>query len=344
MNNTLETSGTTPEQTSFGLSRPTAWDRASAILRRYVMEIVLLVICVVMAFLSPYFLTIDNLLNVLRVNSFYGIIALGMTMVIIAGEIDLSVGSAMAFAGCLCAYIVRTLSDGPNPMSPGLAVTLGMIGPLLLLPLIGVMTGVLRTRFRVPTFITTLALLTILRGVSKLLVGTTIAPFPGWYDWFGAGSLAGIPVPALLFVVMYVLVQFLMSYTSFGRSVYAVGGNAEAARLSGINVEFVKVAVMTLVALLAGVSGLMMSSQAMSGSSETGTGWELDVISAVIIGGTSLMGGSGTIWGTLLGVMFLGVVVNGMTLLNVDEYWKMVVRGSLILIAVLINVGPANRK
>lgn len=330
--------------TSFGLARPTAFDRASGVLRRFVMEIVLVALCAFLTFKSPYFLTADNLLDVLRVNSFKGMIALGMTMVIIAGEIDLSVGSAVAFSGCLAAALAKTLTNAAGEVSGG-SIAIAMIVPLIILPLVGVLTGVLRVYFRVPTFITTLALLTILLGAAQLVTnGISISTFPEWYSWFGSGRLIGIPVPAVVFLLAFVLVQFLMSYTTFGRSVYAVGGNAEAARLSGINVNFIKIAVMAIVSFLAGLSGLMNAANVMSGNPQNGLGWELDVISAVIIGGTSLMGGAGRVWGTLMGVVFLGVVVNGMTLLNVDEFWKNIVRGSLILIAVLINVGPARKR
>ena len=196
-----------------------------------------------------------------------------------------------------------------------------------------------------PTFISTLAWLTVLKGGAELITdGFPLTPFPAWYNFLGAGYVLGVPVPAVIFVLVFAAVQFVMSFTTFGRAVYAVGGNPEAARLSGIDVGRVKVLVMGIVGLLAAAAGVMQSSQIMSGSASTATGWELDVISAVIIGGTSLMGGAGTVWGTLIGVIFLGVLVNGMTLLNINEYWQNVVRGGLILAAVLVNVAPSGRR
>ena len=150
-------------------------------------------------------------------------------------------------------------------------------------------------------------------------------------------NLLGIPVPALVFALVFLATYFLMGYTTWGRSIYAVGGNAEAARLSGIEVGRVKVGVMATVAFLAALAGIMQSAEIMSGAATTARGWELDVIAAVIIGGTSLMGGEGKIRGTLIGVVFLGILVNGMTLMNISEYWQHVVRGVLILSAVLIN-------
>ncbi|MDH3251962.1 MAG: ABC transporter permease, partial [Ignavibacteria bacterium] len=167
--------------------------------------------------------------------------------------------------------------------------------------------------------------------------GFPLTPFPEWYNFIGGGYLAGIPFPAIVFLLTFALMHVLMNYTTFGRSVYAVGGNAEAARLSGISVPFVKMAVLGITGMLAALSGVMVSSEIMSGTATTAKGWELDVIAAVIIGGTSLMGGVGRIWGTLIGVIFLGIIINGMTLLNVSEYWQHVVRGLLILAAVLLN-------
>lgn len=298
------------------------------------LELILLVLCVVLAATAPGFFTTDNLLNVLRNVSMQGIIALGMTAVIIAGEIDLSVGSAVAFAGCWTAYLVQLLSALP----PSLAVALAVVIVLLTGVVLGACAGVLRTRFGVPSFISTLALMTGLTGAAELITnGFPLTPFPSWYNIIGGGYVVGIPVPALVFVAAFFLMHVVMNNTVFGRSVYAVGGNAEAARLSGINVGRVKILVLALTSASAALAGIMQSSEIMSGTATTAKGWELDVIAAVIIGGTSLSGGAGTIRGTMVGIVFLGVIINGMTLLNVSEYWQHVTRGVLILGAVLIN-------
>jgi len=313
------------------------WLRRRA--KQSALELVLIGLCALLAFSAEGFFTRDNLLNVLRNVSMQGVIAFGMTLVIISGEIDLSVGSAVAFSGCVTAWCTQYLAGVGAPLP--VAVAGGMLASLSLAVGVGGITGILRTRFLVPTFISTLAWLTVLKGASELITnGFPLTPFPDWYNTIGGGYLGGIPVPAILFLAIFAVTQFVMSYTAFGRSVYAVGGNAETARNSGINVARVKISVMALVAALAAVSGIMQSSQIMSGSATTAQGWELDVISAVIIGGTSLMGGAGTVWGTLTGVVFLGVLVNGMTLLNISEYWQHVVRGVLILAAVLINLAP----
>ena len=300
-----------------------------------VLEAVLAVLCVVLALTAPGFFTAENLLNVLRNISMQGIIALGMTMVIIAGEIDLSVGSAVAFAGCWMAWLTGHLDPALSPVA---AVLLAMVITIGTGFIPGWITGILRTRYGVPSFITTLALLTGLAGIAELLTdGFPLTPFPEWYGSLGGGYLAGIPVPAIIFVMSCAVILVLMNHTVFGRSVYAVGGNAEAARLSGIPVARIKTTVLALTSALAAVAGILQSSEIMSGTATTAKGWELDIIAAVIIGGTSLTGGAGTVRGTMVGIVFLGVIINGMTLLNVNEYWQHVVRGGLILTAVLLN-------
>jgi ribose/xylose/arabinose/galactoside ABC-type transport system permease subunit len=303
-----------------------------------VLEIVLVAVCLFLGAAAPHFFTADNLLNVLRNVSMQGLIALGMTMVIIAGEIDLSVGSMVAFSGCLTAWLTGALGSSGWGIPVPLAVCAAILLSLAVGFMSGALAGVLRNRFGVPSFISTLALLTALSGAAELITnGFPLTPFPGWYNFIGGGYLLGVPFPALLFVLAFAGTHALMNYTAFGRAVYAVGGNAEAARLSGINIHTVRTAVLALTATLAAASGVMQSSEIMSGTATSAKGWELDVIAAVIIGGTSLAGGVGRVWGTMVGVVFLGVIMNGMTLLNVSEYWQHVVRGGLILLAVLIN-------
>jgi len=311
-------------------------EKVAKLTKRSILELVLLLLCVVLSFKADGFFTADNFLNILRNVSMQGVIAFGMTMVIISGEIDLSVGSAVAFAGCLTAVLTRTLMQAG--LSPVAAVWLAILASIVLGFAIGSLTGYIRSRLEVPTFITTLAWMTVLRGAAFLITnGFPVSSFPDWYNYLGGGYLFGIPFPAIIFLIVFIVVFVLMDYTSFGRSIYAVGGNDEAARLSGINVKRVKIIVMGIVASLAALSGVMQSAEIMSGTATTATGWELEVIAAVIIGGTSFTGGVGRVRGTLVGVIFLGVLVNGMTLMNISEYWQFVVRGVLILFAVLIN-------
>jgi ribose/xylose/arabinose/galactoside ABC-type transport system permease subunit len=314
-------------------------------LREYVLEAVLVMMCIALAVAAPGFLSPENLLNVLRNVSMQGIVAFGMTMVIIAGEIDLSVGSAVAFAGCLTAWLAGALNAPNVGMPMTAAIPIAILASLVAGMLTGLISGVLRVRFGVPTFITTLAWLTILRGISGLVTGGfQLISLPPWYGFFGGGRIWQIPVPAIVFILVFLVIWAVMNYTTFGRAVYAVGGNAEASRLSGIHVDAVKIGVMVIVSALSVLAGIMQSSQIMQGSHTTAMGWELDIIAAVIIGGTSLSGGAGRVWGTLIGVLFLGVLVNGMTLLNISEFWQQVVRGALILSAVLMNVAPSSRR
>ncbi len=275
-------------------------------------------------------------------------------MVIIAGEIDLSVGSLVAFAGCVTAWVTAHLTGDQGSWPPVLAVMLGAVAAFLLGSTSGAISGILRVRFAVPTFISTLAWFLILRGAAgQLTNGFPITSFPAGFGNLGAGDIhiplpmrdpLLIPIPAIIFLGVFALIQFIMGYTTFGRSIYAVGGNAEAARLSGIPVGLVKVAVMMIVSILAVLAGLMQASQIMSGNPSTAQQWELDVITAVIIGGTSLSGGAGRVWDTFIGLIFVGVLLNGMTLLNVPEYWQLIVRGGLILLAVLLNAAFSNRR
>jgi ribose/xylose/arabinose/galactoside ABC-type transport system permease subunit len=293
-----------------------------------VMDLVLLLICIFLALRAPNFLTIDNLLNILRSVSMLGLLAFGMTMVIIAKEIDLSVGSGAAFACCLVAWL----------MAEGIPAPLSIIITIVVLFCCGLFIGFMRVTFTVPSFITTLALFTAYRGLALMLTkGFPIAISEDWFYYLGGGYYIGIPFPAIVFTVAFVLVYFVMNYTTFGGAIYAVGGNDEAARLSGINVSFVRYMVFGTMGALTAISGILLASRIMSGTPTVAQQWELDAIAAVIIGGTSFNGGVGTVRGTLIGIIFIGVIVNGMTLLNVDIYFQYIVRGGLILAAVMMN-------
>lgn len=292
------------------------------------MDAVLLLMCVALAFLAPNFLTLDNLFNILRSVSMLGLIAFGMTMVIIAKEIDISVGSTVAFAGCLVAWL--TSHSVPIPLGIVLTIASGFA--------IGLFTGFLRVKYDVPSFISTLALFTALRGLALMITqGFPIAPFPEWYYFLGGGYVFGVPFPAIILLVVFAVTYFVMNHTTFGVAVYAVGGNEEAARLSGINVALVKYLVFAITGALAATSGVLLSSRIMSGTPTVAQQWELDAITAVIIGGASFAGGVGSVRGTLVGLIFIGVIVNGMTLLDVQPYYQYLVRGGLILVAVLVN-------
>lgn len=310
------------------MSAPAQGARRLPIWRSAILEVLLVAACVVLAIAAPEFATLENAGNILRSVAEIGVIAFGMTMVIIAGEIDLSAGSTVAFAGCLTAWLVA--AGAPLPVAMAAALGAGALS--------GATIGALRTRFAVPSFITSLALLTILRGVSlKLSGGFPMTPFPAWFGTLGGGRLWGVPVSALIFAAVFLGVLIVMDHTVFGRMVYAVGGNAEAARLSGVPVARIKIAVLAITGCLAALSGLLLSSRLLSSTPTVAVGWELDVIAAVIVGGTSLSGGTGRVWGSLVGVLFIGVIVNGMRLLDVPEDGQLIARGAIVLFAVLLS-------
>lgn len=302
----------------------------------HMLEVVLIFLAFFLALIAPGFFTVNNFFNILRSAAMQGVIAFGMTMVIISGEIDLSVGSAVAFSGCLAAWGTRFLSQAGLNM--GVAVALSICAVVVIGFLIGSGSAVIRNTYEVPTLIITLALMTALSGFAYLIIGGfPITGYPQWFNFFGGGYVFGVPFPAIVFLAVFLIINFIMTSTTFGRSIYAIGGNQEAARLSGLNVKKIKIIVMGTTGALSALSGVMVSALIMSGSASVARGWELTIISSVIIGGTALSGGIGTVRGTFVGVMFLGVLVNGMTLLNISEYWQLVVRGALILGAVLIN-------
>lgn len=301
----------------------------------FALELILLAIIGFLCFFARGFATWDNFLNVLRNASTTGIIAFGMTFVIIAGEIDLSVGSAIAFYGCVLAVITEKLTAKGHPVLP--VILLAVAACFTLAILTGVFTGWIRHRFAVPTFITTLAWMAALRGGGYLLTNSfPVTPFPEWFNFFGSGYVFGIPFQAIVFLILFGVTWFISQFTTFGRAVYAIGGNAESARLSGINVLRNRMVIMALTSVFSVISAVMVASQIQAGNPTVGASWEFTVISACVIGGVSLMGGKGRIWGTFVGVMFLEIILNGMTLMNVDEYWQYVARAVLILGAVLI--------
>lgn len=310
----------------------------SRFFKKYVMELILGFIVLVLILTAPGFFTLRNILNIFRNMAITGVISLGMTMVIIGGEIDLSVGSSIALSAVVVATVTGWLARmGIMPMES--AVFVGMAVALIIGFTIGFSIGFIRTRFNIPTFIISLAMLNVTYGMAAIISrGFPVTTLPMWYAWIGAGRFFQlIPVPALWLILVFIVVHVIMTMTKLGREVYAVGGNEEAARLSGINVRRVKITIMVCVQVLAAFAGIILSAQVMSGSSTFGRGYELEVIAAVIIGGVSLFGGIGKVWGTLIGIIFLGVINNGMTLFGVGDFEKYVVRGLLILFAVMLN-------
>jgi ribose transport system permease protein len=260
------------------------------------------------------------------------IIAAGMTFVILTAGIDLSVGSLVAASGVVCALLLKL----PVPAAP--AILIGIAGGITVGLISGVLSGLFIARFSITPFIATLALMTIWRGTAYLMVGgRPVWGLPEQFDFLGSGRLAGIPFPTVVMIVVYLVAWFVLAHTPFGRHVYAVGGNAEAARLAGIRTNRVIVLVYVICGGLAASSGVLLASRMSSGQPNAGLMFELEVIAAVVVGGTSLFGGRGGIVGTFFGAMLIGVLRNGLNLVGVESYVQQVVLGFVILLAVMLD-------
>lgn len=304
----------------------------------HMIELLLLVLVIGVSCISPAFLTTGNILNILRNIAMKGVIAYGMCLVIIAGEIDLSVGSQVALCGVIAAWVSKALADsGIMPIEIGALV--GILCALAVAILMGFFHAWARHKFNMPMFIVSLATLNIMYGLAAIICGgfPIVNAFPSWYVFLGTGKVFGVPFPAIMLLLVFVLFWFLTEKTDLGRKIYAVGGNAEAARLNGISVWKTRAFVLCTIQVMCVLAGVMNSAQVRSATFGFGRGWETQIISSVVIGGTSMLGGIGTIWGTLVGVLFTGVIANAMTLLNVNEFMQYVVNGSLMFFAVMFN-------
>jgi ribose transport system permease protein len=290
----------------------------------------LIVFSIILGIFSDSFFTFDNLLNLLRQISVNALIAFGMTFVILTAGIDLSVGSILALGSALTAGL---LTSGMDPI---LAIFIGLLIGLVL----GAINGLVITKGKVAPFIATLATMTIYRGAT--LVYTDGRPITGLSDSFsfkmiGKGYVFGIPFPVILMLIAFAILYFVLKKTVFGRQVYAIGGNEEAAILSGIKADRVKIWVYSITGMLAVLAGIILTSRLNSAQPTAGASFELDAIAAVVIGGTSLMGGKGKIVGTLIGALIIGVIDNGLNLLNVSSFYQQIVKGGIILLAVLLD-------
>lgn len=273
--------------------------------------LILLVICVFATILSPSFLSVTNLFNVFKQITVAGIVGCGMTFVILTGGIDLSVGSILGLSGVLASGVLASTGNTAAAVAVSLVVGVAC----------GAVNGFFVSVCGIPPFISTLGMMTLLRGV--ILVYTKGSPIPiksDAYKFFGKGSIAGIPVPVIILIIVFLLAHYILTQTSYGRSVYAVGGNREAARLSGIRVKTSEFLVYTLNGLMCGMAGLILTARLGSAQSTSGTGIEMDAIAAVILGGTSLSGGVGFVLPTVVGAMIMGIIDNILTLMNVNPH------------------------
>lgn len=301
--------------------------------------IALLIMIIVMTFLSDKFLTQDNAWNVMRQISVNVCISVGMTLVILTGGIDLSVGSILAFSGAVAAGLLKNgLSLESMNLFVGFTFLGAALGAIVVGSFLGYVNGLAITRFSVPPFVATLAMLTIARGLTMLWTGGfPITGLGETFAFIGTGWFIGIPMPVWISFFVVGLAIVLANKTRFGRYIYAIGGNERASLLSGLNVKKIKIGVYTLAGALYAVGGLMVTSRLDSAQPNAGTGYELDSIAAVVIGGTSLSGGKGTIMGTVQGALIIGVLNNSLVLLNVSPFWQQVIKGLVILLAVIID-------
>ncbi|ALC83134.1 ribose ABC transporter permease [Bacillus gobiensis] len=310
------------------LQKSQAGWRVVELQNRLGMIIILALLCLILSFTAPNFLEVSNLLNVLKQVSIIAILAAGMTIVILTGGIDLSVGSTVALTGVVS---VMASAAGVNTF---LAMLIG-IGTGYI---VGLINGFLTAKAKLPAFIVTLGSFTYVRGLAYVISGGyPIALQAAGFKFVGAGYIFGIPVPIYIMLIVYVIMFLVLKYTMFGRHIYAIGGNQEAARLTGIKVERSLINVYSISGLLAGLGGVVLAGRLYSGQPTAGQMYELDAIAAVILGGTSLTGGVGKIQGTIIGVLIMGVISNGLTLMDVNYYWQLVVKGGVIITAVLID-------
>ncbi|GLC80047.1 ABC transporter permease [Lacrimispora brassicae] len=290
--------------------------------------IALVFLCIVLSITTDTFLVKNNLFSVLRQVCVNGFIAFGITCVLICGGIDLSVGSVVAAAGVIAVRCGNA----------GLPVILCFLVPLLFGAVIGFFNGLVISHTTLPPFIVTLSMQIIVRGVSYILTGGQPAQSNNEaFNNMGVGSFLGIPIPVVFVMVAFVILYFIMNRTSFGRHVYATGGNKEAAKYAGVDTKWIQVRVFIISGVMAALAGAVLAARLYSGQPSVGEGFERDAIAASVLGGTSFNGGIGTLGGTVIGVLIIGVLNNGMNLLKINSYWQFVVKGCVILGAVYVD-------
>jgi ribose/xylose/arabinose/galactoside ABC-type transport system permease subunit len=302
----------------------------------------------VFAILEPRFLSSVNLFNVMRQVSITGLLAIGMTFVILTAGIDLSIGSLLAFAGLVAAAVAKggmqdrfTVGDEAIgygwPLALLAALSIGLAG--------GLVQGLAITRLKVPPFVVTLGGMSVFRGAALLFAaGGPISGFQPDFTWWGQGRIWTVPVPVIIFLACALIADIVLRYTRYGRRVYAVGGNPEAARLAGLNVSRVICSVYIIMGFFAGLGSFVLAARLNSAEAVAGTGYELTVIASVVIGGTSLFGGVGSIFGTVIGTILIGVLLNGLVLLNVSSYIQQIIIGIIIVLAVAFDTFAKSRR
>lgn len=292
----------------------------------------LIIFSVIISILNPRFLTMGNLLNVFRQTSINAIIAAGMTFVILSAGIDLSVGSILGFSGAV----------GAKMLASGYNIWLSLLVAIVIGAVAGIVNGIIITKGKVQPFIATLAIMILLRGAT--MVFTSGRPIPvsgehisGVFRWIGTGEVLGIPVPIAIMIIVFIVCYYILNHTQYGRHLYAVGGNEEASLLSGVNTAKIKILAYTASGILAAIAGIIVTSRLSSAQPTSGEGYELDAIAAVVLGGTSLVGGQGTIIGTIIGALIIGILNNALNLMDVQSYYQMIAKAIVIIVAVLLD-------
>lgn len=301
----------------------------SYIFKRYGLFIVLFAVIILLSLISDAFFTAENLMNIVRQISINGILAVGMTFIILTGGIDLSVGALMAVAAVIAASIVKPY---PELVLPAVLAALLASGAL------SAVSGVVVSKLKVAPFIATLAMMTVARGIAMIYTnGRPIMIMSDTFLFIGKGYIGPVPILVLILIVVIVIAGILLYKTNIGRYIYAIGGNENAALVSGVNVSRVTLLVYIFNGILCGLAGIMLASRIGSGQPNSGAGYEIDAIAAVVIGGTSLMGGVGSLAGTVAGAFFIGIINNGLNLLNVSSYYQQIVKGLIIVGAVILD-------
>lgn len=290
----------------------------------------LIVVILVIGLLEPNFFKLTNGVNVIRQVSILAICAFGMTFAIVSAGLDLSVGAVLALSGVVASMVARDLG-------PTLGPAIGILAGLAIGVIVGLINGTIIARFNITPLITTLGTMTIVRGSAYILTGgVSLYGVPSEFQWLGRGYLIPniLPIPVVVMILVFIVAYILLNRTIFGRYVYSIGGNEEVARLSGIDVRANKLLIYSIVSFTAALSGVILASRLGAGQAAAGTGFELDVITAVVLGGVSISGGEGRLEGTLIGVLIIGVLANGLILLDVQPYYQLVVKGLALLFAV----------
>jgi ribose transport system permease protein len=319
----------------------------SYVLKNYGIALVLVLIVLVLTILRPGFIRPANLIEIMRQVSFTGIVAVGMTFCLLTGGIDLSVGSNVGLSVAVCALFMAArpippeITGGVN-INPIIGIFLGIIASTI----VGFINGALINEIKIPPLIVTLAMLEIVRGVVYVMTGAMpiYENFTEYFRFIGQGSIGPIPVPVILFLVTMILGSIVLNKTVYGRYVYGLGGNAEVARLSGINVRKVSYSVYALSGFICGIAGIALLSRLNSGLPRAAVGYEFEVITACVLGGVSIAGGEGKLSGVFFGVLIMGILFNGLIQLNLSEFYQMIIKGAVLLLAVGFDTMSNSRK